>query len=158
MKLEVLKDGFRHQVLIDDCDLGLIAGYNWSILKRDGYAVASGGVRMHRLIAGAGEDEIVDHIDGNRLNNQRANLRICGKVQNGQNQKLHRNNTTGFKGVSVQHYKTGPVYVASIRDNRTMRRLGRFNCPINAAKAYDRAALEYHGAFAVTNKDLGLIP
>lgn len=103
---------------------------------------------VHRIIMGPIDAGlVVDHIDGDPLNNQRSNLRVCTQSDNLGNQRRAKNNPTGFKGVVLvpEHY------VASICRNRKCRRLGMFKTAEEAARAYDRAARELFGEFAKTN-------
>lgn len=112
---------------------------------------------LHRVIMGAiKRTEIVDHINGNIYDNRRENLRIGNKSENNINLRhLPRHNSSGFKGV---HYdKVNNKWRARIQVNGKHIHLGRFIDKIEAAKAYDEAAIKYFGEFACTNKDLGLL-
>lgn len=110
-------------------------------------------VAMHRTIMSKiyerefGRHELIDHINGNRLDNRRANLRLCTSAQNTQHRKTPRTNRTGYKGVC----RYGNRYHASITANGVLYRLGSFLTPEDAAKAYDAKAKEVHGEFAKTN-------
>lgn len=98
--------------------------------------------------------EFIDHIDGNQQNNDITNLRPCTSKQNQYNQKLHKNNKSGLKGV---HFcKKDKKWRASIKFGE-LHYLGSFDCKFEAAKIYDQYAIEFHGDFAVTNKSLGLL-
>lgn len=107
---------------------------------------------MHRVILSRilGREltrhEVVDHIDGDGLNNRRSNLRLATQMQNASNRKLNKNNTSGYKGVSWDT-KTDK-WVAQIMTNQKQNRLGYFDNPEDAYKAYCAAALELHGEFA----------
>jgi hypothetical protein len=106
-------------------------------------------VRMHREIVGAPGNMEVDHIDGDGLNNQKGNLRICEKIGNAKNRRLHKNNKSGYKGVCwhKQHKK----WYSHIKANKKYIFLGLFDNLIDAARAYDQAAKIYHGEFAKLN-------
>lgn len=111
---------------------------------------------MHRSILGldnAPEFTYVDHINGNKLDNRKVNLRIANHTTNGQNRKNSVKNTTGFKGV---HFvaRLGKFY-ATLRIDRKKTYLGAFLCPRRAAIAYNRAAIKYYGEFARLNKIFG---
>jgi hypothetical protein len=106
---------------------------------------------MSRLVAGAVKGEIVDHIDGNTLNNQRDNLRICTNAQNMCNRGKTKANKSGFKGVYFVAGKTNR-WRAEIERDRTRYRLGCFNTPEEAAIAYNNKAIELHGEFAKLNE------
>lgn len=96
----------------------------------------------------------LDHEDGDRTNNRISNLRLATTTQNAQNAKAHRDNLCGFKGVR----KCRAKYAARIRVNGESIHLGSFPTAEEAAKAYDSAAVTHFGAFAQTNKAMGLIP
>ena len=96
----------------------------------------------------------IDHADGNKLNNDITNLRPCTSSQNQHNQKLHTNNNSGLKGVHFN--KKDKKWRAAIKFGELFY-LGNFDCKFEAAKVYDKKAIELHGDFAVTNKSLGLL-
>jgi len=91
----------------------------------------------------------IDHKDTNRLNNLEDNLRICTKAQNSHNQKIKSNNTSGYKGVTF--HKRNKKYQAQIVINNKQKHLGTFKEIEDAARAYNAAAIKYHGEFAVLN-------
>lgn len=121
-------------------------------------------VRAHRLIWAIKTGEWlsseydVDHINGNRADNRWINLRKSVRFQNGRNRKQSTANTSGFKGV-VRNYesKTGQRWIAQLRVGGKSLYLGYFDNPVDAAIAYDQAAVVHHGEFARTNKSLGLL-
>jgi hypothetical protein len=102
---------------------------------------------VHRLVINAKPGQIVDHIDRNRLNNTRANLRLVTTSQNNVN-RAGVNNKTGFKGVSVGYRGKWNAY---IKINGRPTYLGTFETSEGAARAYDKRARELHGAFAYQN-------
>lgn len=93
--------------------------------------------------------DIIDHIDGDRLNNRIGNLRSCTRQQNNMNVGPKSNNKTGYKGVSW--HKQTSKYMARITDSGKIVHLGMFACKHEAARAYNEAALRYHGDFAYLN-------
>jgi len=98
---------------------------------------------MHRFIISAQKGDIVDHIDGNPLNNQRNNLRFCTLSQNQHNSKMRSDSTTGFKGVS----RNGKGFRAQIMLNGQPIRLGTRSTPEEAHELYKEASEKYHGEF-----------
>lgn len=156
-----LRVGRNHEALVDEADLHLIEGVKWKFVTRRGltYAIADIGgewVLMHRLLTGAPRGKVVDHINGNGLDNRRANLRVCEHRENIRNQKVRSGpaKTTKFKGVSLT--KSGR-YSASIEQNDVRLHLGTFPTPEKAAKVYDAAARVFFGKFARTNAAQGLL-
>jgi len=106
-------------------------------------------VRMHRYILGVVDKGInVDHIDGDTLNNQKYNLRVCESHQNTTNmQGLKSNNTTGYRGVSEYFYGSRKKWTAGVSKKGKRIRLGYFDSPEEAARAFDKAAREIYGEF-----------
>lgn len=102
----------------------------------------------------ANPGQIVDHIDGNTLNNQKGNLRFADRSQNGCNSKPKKTNTSGYKGVSKN---AAGKWIAQLTVRRTFHWIGSYTTKKEAAAAYDAAALIFHGEFAKTNKDLKLL-
>lgn len=90
--------------------------------------------------------ELVDHIDGNPLNNRRSNLRLAFQGQNRANSRISRNNKSGYKGVYWR--KDMKTWRAQIRKDKVIIHLGYFNTPEEAHQAYCEAAVKYHGEFA----------
>jgi len=105
---------------------------------------------MHRLICCVDKIIQIDHIDGNGLNNQKANLRQCNNTQNHQNMKRPSRNTSGYKGVSYN--SVAKKYEAYINTNGKKHFIGLFNNPLSAAAAYNAASLKYHGSFSKRNE------
>lgn len=129
------------------------------ISKKSGYCVIRlRGVlyRAHRLawlyMKGAFPEEDIDHFNRIRSDNRFDNLRIANNSQNQANTNLSRNNSTGRKG--VHKYKNRQKYVAYITTNLKRIHLGHFDTIEEAAEAYDKAALQYFGEYALTNKKI----
>ncbi|WP_420796654.1 AP2 domain-containing protein [Brevibacillus agri] len=104
---------------------------------------------MHRLILSARQGEFVDHIDGNKLNNVRSNLRLATKAGNQRNQRIRSDNTSGFRG--VYWCKKSGKWRAQITVNNKRIALGSYDDAASAASAYNEAALRLHGEFAKIN-------
>jgi hypothetical protein len=105
-------------------------------------------ILMHRQIMHARKGRIVDHIDGNGLNNCKCNLRFCNYGQNNCNRKAG-GKSSQYKGVYFD--KRRRKYYATVQYRGEQLEFGPFENEIDAARAYDRAALEYHGEFAYLN-------
>ena len=146
---------FDAVALVDDADYDRAKPYDW-FLSGTGYAVgfvpADGKfklVYLHRFLMDAQPGEIVDHINGYALDNQRANLRLVTAGQNGQNKRLSALSATGLKGVGW--HKARRKYHARIQLQGIRYHLGFFEDAQSAAQAYDAAARVLFGAFAVLN-------
>lgn len=106
-------------------------------------------INMHNLMLPPSDGYVVDHINGDTLDNRKDNLRYATVAQNAQNQKIAKDNKSGYKGVYL-HKATGR-YNAQITINKKQMSLGYFKDPIEAAKAYDKAAITHFGEFARPN-------
>jgi hypothetical protein len=146
-----------HVALINGPDWDLVEPYRWSahINRRKPYALARKQigklvtrVQMHRLIMSPAKGEMVDHINGNTLDNRRSNLRIVSAQTNAAN--MHASwGSSNYKGVyfDVRLQK----WVASIRKSGVHMHIGVFGDEDDAAIAYDRKAIEVFGEHARTN-------
>ena len=143
--------------LIDDEDFEKVNQFKWYYLNV-GYAVRSvwinnkcNTILLHRYLLGLkkGDSIEVDHIDGNKLNNIRYNLRECTGKQNKCNKLKLITNTSGYKG--VYWHKGAQKWCAQIATNGIHVYLGLYSNLNDAAFAYDNAALKYHGKFANLN-------
>jgi hypothetical protein len=138
--------------LVDDEDYEYLTQTSWCCLN-NGYAMRGRKdvpELMHRIIMNAKDREYVDHINHNRLDNRKCNLRIATKTQNEANKKLQRNSTSGYKGVSLE--KRTNRWVAYIGSNKNRKYLGLYASKEEAAKAYNKAAIELYGEFALLNE------
>ncbi len=151
MKEIILTRGFVAQV--SDEDYAMLSRLKWQY-GSGGYACHNthvGGksvtLLMHRFILCAKKGEIVDHLDLNKLNNQRENIRIVTSSQNNQNRKGAP--LPKFRGVFLGQ---GNNYYAQISSGENKIFLGSFSNPLEAALAYDKAAREIYGENAMTNE------
>ena len=151
--------GKKFVILVDDDQFRSQSRLTWGITpngyarrneRRDGKIVK---IYMHREIAGTPKGLRTDHINCNKLDNRKSNLRFSDASQNGFNSRLRKNNTLGFKGVRP----SGSRWQAQITVNWKAKVIGTFKTIKLAAEAYDRAAVEARGEFALTNKSLGLL-
>lgn len=132
--------------LVDNEDYEFLSKYNWH-LSLDGYACNRVLGRMHRYILQAPKGVLVDHIDRDKLNNRRFNLRIATVSENSQNSGPR--NGSKYKGVSK---KSGvKPWRARIYCGREVN-LGSFETEIEAAKAYNKKALELFGKDCFLNE------
>lgn len=92
--------------------------------------------------------KFIDHIDHNKLNNQKSNLRKSCPQSNQRNRLLNKNSTTMYKGVK----KHGERFISRISLNKKRIHLGVFNTAKEAATAYNDAAAKHFGEFAYLNK------
>lgn len=143
--------------LVDIEDYKELSKYKWHAEKRGSTFYATRSIRvpesgkqkpvnMHREILNAPQNTVVDHINGNGLDNRRKNIRLCTREQNNRNVGKRKDNKSGFKGVrfSTQRQK----WHAQISFNGKNKYLGTFTTPELAYKAYCEACMKYHGDFA----------
>lgn len=138
--------------IIDAEDLRLADQYKWTF-SNFGYPMAKSSgkmIRLHRFVTQAPDGLVVDHINGNPLDNRKANLRVCTQKENSRNRKAYSTNKSGFKGVSYD--KRLSAYRATITIHGKQKYLGRYKCPIAAAMAYNEAAQKYHCEHALLNE------
>jgi hypothetical protein len=132
--------------IVDASDLAFLNKHNWCFSK--GYALRSTrpAVYMHRQLLHVDPGMQVDHIDGDKLNNRRSNLRIVTNQQNAWNMKGH--SKSGFKGV----VKTPQgKWCARIYISKRLVHLGTFDTAANAALRYNEAARRHYGIYARLN-------
>jgi hypothetical protein len=162
MKLVPLSQG--KVAMVDDADFAAVSEFNWFAYcpGRPGlfYAMRNAGhgrgnrrtQTMHRFICGLvpGDGFEVDHEDGDGLNNQRWNLRVCTHQENHRNLPKRRTTSTSrFKGVTWDAGKKR--WLAQVYTGGRNRYIGRFDHEEQAAQAYDQAAREQFGEFARLN-------
>lgn len=144
------------QVRYDDQDHEKVAALGWyAVLQgRVWYAHSTCAVpkKIHRYITDAPDGVLVDHRDGDGLNNCRSNLRVCTRAQNAWNANAHADSTSGFKGVTYdKSNKTRNPWRANICKDGVRYRLGRFPTAEAASVAYNEAAKKLFGEFARLN-------
>lgn len=143
--------------IIDDDDFELVNQYKWCYLGHGGgYAVRRSEISkkpilLHRFILRLLPKDgiVVDHINGDPLDNRKCNLRVCNKSQNAANSKVPNNSSSGYKG--VHWFKRDKNWQSQIKYHQKRYHLGYFDSPEDAARAYDKAALQFFGEFARTN-------
>jgi len=147
---------------VDPCRFHEISKYTWFAKKDSHYATTYKAVRltpqgsfncliyMHRQILNAPKGQIIDHKDGNGLDNRQDNLRFATHSQNASNRPKFKSKTSS-RYIGVSFKKDARRWIAYITFKGRRFWLGRFDCEIEAAKAYDTAAKKYHREFACLN-------
>lgn len=155
------KEPINKYAVIDDDDYEDVSRHEWKILvtkwgsyaKRYETIPGTGKARtilMHRQIASPPDGMLVDHINGDGLDNRRSNLRVVTPSENNFNRKATRSdNSSGFTGVHTT--KRGRGWGARIHSGGRSWYLGVFHCPVEAAIFRDIAAIEIHGSMAHLN-------
>jgi hypothetical protein len=142
-------------VLVNDEDFEWLSKFRWRPDK-DGYARTTyreNGKRvdrfMHRMIMDAPKGTLVDHINGNKIDNTRENLRFCTYQQNQWNQRIKEGASSVFKGVGRK--KGSDSFEARIKIDGKLKYIGMFSSEFAAANAYNYYAKMYFGEFAHIN-------
>lgn len=136
------------RVIIDLDDIDKVKQYKWTLSH--GYAISSRHkLCLHRFVMGNPEDSIiVDHINRDRLDNRKCNLRFCNLQENNMNKGIQSNNSSGYPGVSYSKNK----WRAYIGINGKQIHLGRYSTLEEAIEARKQAEIEYFGEFAPTEE------
>ena len=120
-------------------------------LDNKGYCRFSSGEnrnkKVHRLVMNAPSDKQVDHINCNKLDNRKCNLRLCSNQENAFNRRKHYNNKSGLKGA----YRDGKRWRSQIYLDGKHIHLGGYDTPEEAHQAYCDASKKYHGDFGRTD-------
>lgn len=142
--------------LVNDEDYEYLNQWKWHTYKSKGiyyarrYDCSNGGkknIKMHRLLLNAEGEVLVDHIDGDGLNNQRVNIRLCTARQNA----INRRGWGSSKYTGVSFDKESKKWRARINTGFAKINIGRFAEEEKAAVAYNAYAKKYHGEFARLN-------
>lgn len=149
-KLPLSNGGFS---LIDQEDLEKVSSYTWMVNYNGSNNIVETTKKprqsLSRMIMDAPNDKLVDHINGNTLDNRKENLRLCSYEENSRNTRLYSTNTSGFRG--VQWSKGDRRWKVRITVKFKRIYLGVYKNILDAARAYDEAAKKYHGEFASLN-------
>lgn len=136
-------------VKVDSEDYNYLSKNKW--LYDSGYAKRhkkrpeKGWIIMHRVIMNAPNNLHCDHINGDKLDNRKSNLRLCSNAQNMMNRPKQVNNKSGFRGVSW--HKQRRKWRAYIKSNGKQIALGLYDSPEEASKAYQEVAKDLFGEF-----------
>lgn len=164
MAVEVKLTNSDQVALIDHDDLKNVAKYKWKLEK--GYAVTmlnwyEGGkrrgktTRMHQLIINPAEGLVTDHINMDKLDNRKENLRLVTPQQNMWNKKTSRKTPSSiYKGVS--YCKQTNKWKVSLTIDGKCKTLGRFREEADAAMVFDYHAKQVHGDYGCYNGDLAM--
>lgn len=154
MKVIPLTQG--KEVIVDDEDYEYLNQWKWFFKK--GYPARNITISknkrktifLYNILLNPEPGYIIDHIDGNPLNNLKSNLRLTTKSQNNQNRTKSKFKSSKYKGVSW--YKKLNKWRAFISVNYKFKHIGLFESEVDAAKAYNTAALTYFKDYAKLNK------
>ena len=144
--------------LVDDEDFAMLNQWVWHVRGQKNvlYAARSGRVsegekyfQMHEMLIERKAGMVIDHINGDGLDNRKSNLRLCTNQENTRNRGANKNNKIGYKGVSFLN--KFQKYLAQISVRRRNYYLGLHEDPAEAARAYDAKARELFGDFAYLN-------
>lgn len=148
--------------LVDDEDHPYLKGFRWHRRwNRDKFYVQTSiwdkvkdvclNIALHNAILWKPKGYVIDHINGNNSDNRRSNLRICTPAENARNTRRYNRNTSGYKGVSLVKGIKEETWKSEITLDNKRIYLGVFKNKLDAAKAYDEAAVKYHREYARTN-------
>ena len=140
--------------IVDDNVFEWLAKWRWSVCgskdrfyaRRHCYIM--GSALMHREIMGFPDGCMVDHINGDSLDNRRSNLRLATHAQNNRN-RVKTNSNSGYLGVTWS--KHNKKWLVRVCHDRKQHLVGLFNCAADGAKARDIVAVRLHGSFAGLN-------
>jgi hypothetical protein len=153
----------KYYTMVDDIDYKYLSKRKWQYTKSNSNTVYVVGwekdennkdrrILMHRIIMDANKGIVVDHKNGNGLDNRRQNLRICTHSQNMANRSISTRNTSGYKGVMYHpNHSTKSPWLATICFQGKSVAIGLFETPQAAARAYNAKAKELFGEFAYLN-------
>jgi len=142
--------------MVDDEDYSRLSKFSWwyDDHPSNGYAVREiqlssnprrrKKIRMHQDILNIPSGMVADHIDFNKLNNQKSNLRAVSKQINNAHRQLRKDNTTGLEGVTLRKYKTNNRFRAQVGFNGKRIYLGEYATPEKAYEVYKKAFKNLH--------------
>jgi len=152
--------------IVDDEDFALVSQFKWYASKSCGRIYPLTNIktnegrkllRMHRLLLNPPAGQLVDHIDGDSLNNTRANLRLCTQKENLRNRGKDKvkNPTSKYKGVSLNRRSVNmgqaSIWRATLNVDGKQIHIGSYPTEVDAAVAYNTFAIKHYGEFAYIN-------
>lgn len=137
--------------LLDEDDYERLKNYRWT-LQPHGYVAYHKTIYLHKEILKTKKDEIVDHINGDILDNRKNNLRIATRSQNAVNRKKGKRNKYSllYRGIKFRKGLKKP-WIARIGYDHQTKHIGYFATEKEAAMAYNNKAQELYGEFAKLN-------
>lgn len=150
--MKILKTVEGFETVVDDDVYEWASKRKWRLSKHGYVSYREGEKRimLHRLIAQTPEDYITDHINGNKLDNLRCNLRVVTNKQNVWNNGIRNDNSSGYRG--VWYRKERCKWQAEIKANGKKYSLGCYKTPEEAAIVYNKKAKELFGEYARLNE------
>lgn len=144
--------------IVDAEDYEKLKQYKWHAVYKDGWyarritswAEGHKTIWMHREIMKPPDDMQIDHRNHNGFDNRRCNLRTCTQSDNQHNQRPRKNTSSKYKGVSWR--KNCSKWHACIRHDGKLINLGDFEIEEEAAKTYNKKAIELFGEYACLNQ------
>lgn len=134
------KNEEKARTKVDLEDIKKICFYRWSLDGR-GYVVnVKERIKLHRFIMNCPKDKYIDHINGDRLDNRKSNLRICNQQQNNMNHKVRRDNSSGVTG--VYWYEDRNKWMVQIKYKGKTKNLGYFDKFEDAVKVRKQSETE----------------
>lgn len=160
-----------YQTIVDDDDFQELSKFKWFAWKVTGGNIYAARhidknkiVKMQNYLMNPPAGRIVDHINGDSLDNRKENLRICTQAENNRNSRIRKDNKSGFKGVHLRKKIDGSlVYTVMIgagEENGKQKNayMGCYESARTAAKIYDMAAVMLWGHYAWLNDPKNFIP
>jgi hypothetical protein len=108
-------------------------------------------IQIHRVVMNAPKGMDVDHVNGDPLDNRKKNLRICTRPENCRNKKVRSDSRSGYKGVEMRSSSRFRAYIGNPNQKSRHMHLGTYDTPEEAARVYDKRAIELYGEFALLN-------
>lgn len=143
-----IEDSKGNCALVDYEDYKSLSCYKWTMMPNGYFTTHINGksVFLHRAVMKARKGYEVDHINHNKADCRRSNLRVCTRFENARNRPLQSNNSSGYKGVSW--HKKNEMWRARIKSHGKMIELGYYRSAQEAYQKYCEAAKEIHGEYA----------
>ena len=141
----------KYSTLVDNSDFEFLNKYKWHWLHGYAYSIIKGKpIGLHRFLMGIDKTKEIDHINHNKLDNRRKNLRVVNHQENQMN-LLKKKIKTSSKYKGVAWHSMGKKWLASLGFKNKQIYIGLFENERHAGMAYDIWAKEYHKEFAVLN-------